>query len=159
VHFIRTALDRAHLPDTRIMSYAAKFASHYYGPFRDAADCAPRTGDRRGYQMDPANGAEALEEIAADIEQGADQIIVKPALAYLDVVSAAARRFDTPLAAYNVSGEFAMLQNAVDTGLAAPGIVAESLTAIKRAGARRIISYFTPSLLRNHTGGQDVALF
>lgn len=147
VYYIRRALDSAGFTDARIMSYAAKFASSFYGPFRDAAECAPQSGDRRSYQMDPANGEEALEEIEADIEQGADSIIIKPALSYLDVI-ARAKKFNRPIVAYNVSGEYRMLNDAVNAGYARPDIINETLVSIKRAGAERIISYFAPALLK-----------
>jgi len=139
---IRRALDEngfAHLP---IMAYAAKYASAFYGPFRVAADSAPQFGDRRGYQMDPPNVREALREIEADIAEGADIVMVKPALAYLDVLARARQRFDLPLAAYNVSGEYAMVKAADRLGwLDGRGTALEVLTAIKRAGADIIITY------------------
>jgi porphobilinogen synthase len=139
---IRRALDEngfAHLP---IMAYAAKYASAFYGPFRVAADSAPQFGDRRGYQMDPPNVREALREIEADIAEGADIVMVKPALAYLDVLARARQRFDLPLAAYNVSGEYAMVKAADRLGwLDGRRITLEVLTAIKRAGADIIITY------------------
>ncbi len=139
---IRRALDDggfAHLP---IMAYAAKYASAFYGPFRVAADSAPQFGDRRGYQMDPPNVREALREIEADIAEGADIVMVKPALAYLDVIARARRRFDLPLAAYNVSGEYAMVKAADRLGwLDGRRAALEVLTAIKRAGADIIITY------------------
>jgi len=139
---IRRALDEngfAHLP---IMAYAAKYASAFYGPFRVAADAAPQFGDRRGYQMDPPNVREALREIEADIAEGADIVMVKPALAYLDVLARARQRFDLPLAAYNVSGEYAMVKAADRLGWLDGRLTAlEVLTAIKRAGADIIITY------------------
>lgn len=139
---IRDALDRAGHLNTPIMSYSAKFASGYYSPFRDAADSAPAFGDRRTYQMDSANGREAIREIADDIDEGADIVMVKPALAYLDIVHAARARFDVPLAAYNVSGEYAMVKAAAQMGwIDEKRIVLENLTAIKRAGAEIIITY------------------
>lgn len=139
---IRTALDREGFEDTVIMAYAAKHASAFYGPFRDAADSAPTFGDRRSYQMDPANAREALREIATDLEEGADIVMVKPALAYLDVVRAARDRFDAPLAAYSVSGEYAMVKAAAANGwLDERSLVMEMLTAIRRAGADFVISY------------------
>jgi porphobilinogen synthase len=139
---IRTALDRAGLEETIIMSYAAKHASAFYGPFREAAESAPRFGDRRGYQMDPANLREALREIGLDLEEGADLVMVKPALAYLDVIRAARERFDAPLAAYSVSGEYAMVKAAAANGwLNERDVVAEILTAIRRAGADLVITY------------------
>ena len=139
---IRTALDKAGHINTPIMSYSAKFASGYYSPFRDAAQSAPAFGDRRTYQMDPANGREALREIADDIDEGADMVMVKPALAYLDVLSAARERFELPIAAYNVSGEYTMVKAAAANGwIDEKRIVLENLTAIKRAGADIIITY------------------
>lgn len=139
---IRQALDENGFIDTPIMAYSAKFASGYYSPFRDAAHSAPSFGDRKTYQMDPANGREALREIADDISEGADMVIVKPALAYLDVLRAARERFDLPLVAYNVSGEFSMVKAAAQLGwIDERRIVMENLTAIKRAGADIIITY------------------
>jgi porphobilinogen synthase len=139
---IRAALDGAGLNNLPIMAYAAKFASAFYGPFREAADSAPAFGDRRGYQMDPANGREALREIAADIAEGADIVMVKPALPYLDVLARARDRFDLPFAAYNVSGEYAMVKAAARNGwLDERRTILETLTAIKRAGADMTISY------------------
>lgn len=139
---IRQALDENGFIDTPIMAYSAKFASGYYSPFRDAAHSAPSFGDRKTYQMDPANGREALREIADDISEGADMVMVKPALAYLDVLRAARERFDLPLVAYNVSGEFSMVKAAAQLGwIDERRIVMENLTAIKRAGADIIITY------------------
>ncbi|MDY4587606.1 MAG: porphobilinogen synthase [Oscillospiraceae bacterium] len=139
---IRQALDENGFIDTPIMAYSAKFASGYYSPFRDAAHSAPGFGDRKTYQMDPANGREALREIADDISEGADMVMVKPALAYLDVLRAARERFDLPLVAYNVSGEFSMVKAAAQLGwIDERRIVMENLTAIKRAGADIIITY------------------
>jgi porphobilinogen synthase len=146
---IRTALDRAGLTQTPIMAYAAKFASAFYGPFREAADSAPAFGDRRGYQMDPANGREALREIEADIAEGADIVMVKPALPYLDVLARARDRFDLPFAAYNVSGEYAMVKAAALNGwIDERRVVLEALTGIKRAGADMIISYHAKDAAR-----------
>jgi porphobilinogen synthase len=126
-----------------ILSYAAKMASAFYGPFREAAESAPKFGDRRSYQMDFANKREALREIALDLEEGADIVMVKPALAYLDIIAAARERFEVPIAAYNVSGEYAMVKAAAQMGwLDEDRIVWEILTAIKRAGADLIITYF-----------------
>jgi porphobilinogen synthase len=126
-----------------ILSYAAKMASAFYGPFREAAESAPKFGDRRSYQMDFANKREALREIALDLEEGADMVMVKPALAYLDIIAAARERFEVPIAAYNVSGEYAMVKAAAQMGwLDEDRIVWEILTAIKRAGADLIITYF-----------------
>ncbi len=139
---IRRALDEEGFSDRAILAYSAKFASAYYSPFRDAAHSAPGFGDRKTYQMDPANGREAVREIEADIREGADMIMVKPALAYLDVVKEASRRFEHPLAVYNVSGEYSMVKAAAAAGfLDEKRIVMENLTAMKRAGARIIISY------------------
>ena len=140
---IRAGLDDAGFADVAIMSYAAKYESAFYGPFRDAADGAPAFGDRRHYQMDPANAREALREVRLDAEQGADVLLIKPALAYLDVVSAVRREFDHPVAAYNVSGEYAMLHAAADKGwLDLEAAAHESLLAMKRAGADLIVTYF-----------------
>lgn len=139
---IREALDKAGFQNVPILSYAAKFASGYYGPFRDAAGSAPQFGDRRTYQMDPANGREAMREIAADLEEGADMIIVKPALAYGDIAARARERFDVPLVAYNVSGEYSMVKAAAANGwVDEKRIVLENLLSMKRAGADRIITY------------------
>lgn len=139
---VRDGLDRAGFAQIPIMAYSAKFASAYYGPFRDAAHSAPGFGDRRSYQMDCANGQEALREIAADIEEGADIVMVKPALAYLDVLKEAALKFDMPLAVYNVSGEYAMVKAAAANGwIDERRIVVENLMAMKRAGAKIIITY------------------
>ena len=140
---IRRGLDHAGFTDTPILSYAAKFASGFYGPFREAADSAPQFGDRRSYQMDGANLHEAMREIESDIEEGADMIMVKPAMPYLDVIAEARRRFDLPLAAYQVSGEYAMLQAAIRNGwLDRDRVILESLTSIRRAGAQVILTYF-----------------
>lgn len=139
---IRSALDDNGFADTPIMSYSAKYASGYYSPFRDAAESAPCFGDRRTYQMDCRNGREALREIADDIDEGADMIIVKPALAYLDVLKSARERFDVPIAAYNVSGEYSMVKAAAERGwIDEQRMIRENLTAIKRAGADIIITY------------------
>jgi porphobilinogen synthase len=143
VHAIRRALDAEGRSDTPILSYAAKFASGFYGPFREAADSAPQFGDRRTYQMDGANLREAMREIELDLGEGADMIMVKPALPYLDVIAAARQRFDLPIAAYQVSGEYAMIQAAAKNGwVDGPRIMLESLTSIKRAGADVILTYF-----------------
>jgi porphobilinogen synthase len=140
---IRKALDQAGLVSTPILSYAAKFASGFYGPFREAADSAPQFGDRRSYQMDPANLHEAMREIELDIEEGADMIMVKPALPYLDVIAAARKRFDLPLAAYQVSGEYAMIEAAACNGwIDRERVMMESLLSIRRAGASIILTYF-----------------
>jgi porphobilinogen synthase len=144
---IRGALDDAGYEDVAVLSYAAKYESTFYGPFRDAADGAPAFGDRRHYQQDPANAREALREVALDLEQGADAVMVKPALPYLDVVSTLRNRFDYPVAAYQVSGEYAMLQAAADRGwLDLKATALESLVSIKRAGADFIITYFAEQL-------------
>ena len=140
---IRRALDQAGLINTPILSYAAKFASGYYGPFREAADSAPQFGDRRSYQMDGANIREAMREIEADIEEGADMIMVKPAMPYLDVIAAARDRFELPLAAYQVSGEYAMIEAAAQNGwIERDRVMMESLLSIRRAGASIILTYF-----------------
>ena len=144
---IREGLDEADHASVPIMSYAAKYESAFYGPFRDAADGAPAFGDRRHYQMDPANGREALREVGLDVEQGADVLMVKPALAYLDVVRAIRDSFDHPVAAYNVSGEYAMLHAAAEKGwLDLEEAAYESLLAMKRAGADLIVTYFAETL-------------
>jgi porphobilinogen synthase len=146
---IRKALDEAGFVNTPILSYAAKFASGFYGPFREAADSAPQFGDRRSYQMDGANLREAMREIELDIAEGADMIMVKPAMPYLDVIHEARRRFDVPIAAYQVSGEYAMLQAAVRNGwLDKDRVVLESLQSIKRAGAGLILTYFAKDAAR-----------
>jgi porphobilinogen synthase len=140
---IRKALDEAGLINTPILSYAAKFASGFYGPFREAADSAPQFGDRRSYQMDGANVREALREIEADVEEGADMIMVKPAMPYLDVIAAARQRFDLPLAAYQVSGEYAMIEAAARNGwIERERVMMESLISIRRAGASIILTYY-----------------
>lgn len=139
---IRAILDANGFQTTPIMSYAAKYASGFYGPFREAAESAPQFGDRSGYQMDPSNVREALREIELDIQEGADIVMVKPALAYLDVIAKARERFDHPIAAYNVSGEFSMVKAAARNGwIDEKRVTLEILTAIKRAGADMIITY------------------
>jgi porphobilinogen synthase len=139
---IRAALDEDGLTGTAILAYSAKFASAFYGPFRDAAHSAPSEGDRRGYQMDPANAREALREAELDVGEGADMLMVKPAMPYLDVLARLRQRTDLPIAAYQVSGEYAMLEAAVATGvLDRRAAVLESLTAIRRAGADMVITY------------------
>jgi porphobilinogen synthase len=146
---IRVALDRAGFPDLPIMAYAAKYASAFYGPFREAAESAPQFGDRRGYQMDPANATEALREVALDIEEGADIVMVKPALAYLDVIARVRARFDVPLAAYSVSGEYSMIKAAAAAGMIdEERAVWEAHTAILRAGASIVLTYFAKDLAR-----------
>ena len=144
---IRAALDERGFESTPIMSYAAKYESSFYGPFRDAADGAPAFGDRRHYQMDPANGREAMREVALDVEEGADVLMVKPALPYLDVVADVRETFDHPVAAYNVSGEYAMLHAAADKGwLNLEAVAYESLLSIERAGADLILTYFAEDI-------------
>ncbi|NLV01127.1 porphobilinogen synthase [Haloferax volcanii] len=146
---IRTALDDAGHDEIPIMSYAAKYESAFYGPFRDAADGAPAFGDRRHYQMDPANAREALREVALDVEQGADVLMVKPGLPYLDIVRAIREGYDHPVAAYNVSGEYAMLHAAAEKGwLDLDAVARESLLSMKRAGADLIITYFAEHVAR-----------
>jgi len=146
---IRKALDEAGLINTPILSYAAKFASGFYGPFREAADSAPQFGDRRSYQMDGANIREAMREIEADIEEGADMIMVKPAMPYLDVIAAARERFDLPLAAYQVSGEYAMIEAAARNGwIERERVMMESLLSIRRAGASIILTYYAKDAAR-----------
>jgi porphobilinogen synthase len=146
---IRRALDAAGHIKTPILSYAAKYASVFYGPFREAAESAPQFGDRRSYQMDPANSREALREIALDIEEGADMIMVKPALACLDIIHAARQSFDVPLGAYQVSGEFSMIMAAAQNGwLDLDRTILESLTSIRRAGADFVLTYFAKRAAR-----------
>lgn len=159
VKYIREALEANGFHDVAIMSYAAKYASAFYGPFRDAAESAPSADfegtalkDRKTYQMDPANSDQAMAEIALDIAEGADIIMVKPALPYLDIIYRASQRFDTPIAAYNVSGEYMMLNSAADAGLLnREDAIAEMLTSIKRAGADMIISYFAKDATKQLT--------
>jgi porphobilinogen synthase len=140
---IRGALDEAGFENTPILSYAAKFSSGFYGPFREAADSAPQFGDRRSYQMDPANIREAMREIELDIEEGADMVMVKPAMPYLDVIAAARDRFDLPLAAYQVSGEYAMIEAAArNQWIDRERVMMESLLCIRRAGASMILTYY-----------------
>jgi porphobilinogen synthase len=139
---IRRALDDSGASGTPIMSYAAKFASAFYGPFRDAADCAPQFGDRKAYQMDPANRREALREVALDVDEGADIVMVKPALAYLDLIREVHDAFDIPVAAFNVSGEYSMVKAAAaNCWIDEEPIVREVLTAIARAGASMVLTY------------------
>jgi porphobilinogen synthase len=146
---IRRSLDNAGHPDVPILAYAAKFASAFYGPFREAAESTPRFGDRRAYQMDPANGREAVREVELDVEEGADMLMVKPAGAYLDVIRDVRERFDLPLVAYQVSGEYAMLKAAAANGwLDEKRSAMESLIAIKRAGADLIITYYAREAAR-----------
>ncbi len=144
---IRTALDKAHLADTPIVSYAAKYASAFYGPFREAAGSTPKQGDRRAYQMDPANAQEALREVALDLEEGADIVMVKPALPYLDIIRQVKDTFRVPVAAYNVSGEYSMLKAAAERGwLDGERAALEVLTSIRRAGADMILTYHATEL-------------
>ena len=146
---IRDALDEHKFSDIAILSYAAKYCSGFYGPFREAADSAPQFGDRRSYQMDPANAREALKEVALDIEEGADAVMVKPAMPYLDVIRAVRERFDVPVGAYNVSGEYAMVKAAAQKGwLDEKRVVMEILTGIQRAGADIILTYHAKDLAR-----------
>jgi porphobilinogen synthase len=146
---IRAGLDEAGFSWLPIMSYAAKYASAFYGPFRDAAESPPQFGDRAGYQMDPANSDEALREVALDLEEGADIVMVKPALSYLDVIHRVKDRFGVPVAAYNVSGEFAMVKAAAQNGwIDERRVVLEILTSIKRAGADMILTYFAPDVAK-----------
>jgi porphobilinogen synthase len=146
---IRKALDTAGFPNIPILSYAAKFASGFYGPFREAAESTPQFGDRRSYQMDPANGREAMREIELDLEEGADMIMVKPALPYLDLIRMARDRFDVPIAAYQVSGEFSMIMAAAANGwVDQERIMMETLTGIRRAGAGMILTYFAKDAAR-----------
>ena len=144
---IRRGLDDAGFADIAILSYAAKFASGYYGPFRDAAESPPQFGDRRGYQMDPANADEALREVALDIEEGADMVMVKPAVNYLDIIRRVKDRFAIPTAAYHVSGEFACIKAAAANGwIDEKQCALETTTAIKRAGADIILTYYAKDL-------------
>ncbi|GBE14523.1 MAG TPA: porphobilinogen synthase [Proteobacteria bacterium] len=146
---IRDALDDEGFSDTIIMSYAVKYASSFYGPFREAAESAPQFGDRRAYQMDPPNAQEALREAGLDIEEGADIIMVKPALPYLDIISNVRERFDMPLAAYNVSGEYSMVKAGARLGwIDGEKVMMESLISIKRAGASMILTYFAKEAAR-----------
>jgi porphobilinogen synthase len=146
---IRSALDQCGFTQTPILSYAAKYASVFYGPFREAAESAPQFGDRRSYQMDPSNVREAMREIELDLEEGADMIIVKPALAYLDVIREARSRFDVPLGAYQVSGEFSMIMAAAEKGwIDLERAILETLTSIRRAGANFILTYFAKPAAR-----------
>ena len=146
---IRSALDEVNLNHVPIMSYAAKYCSAYYGPFREAADSAPQFGDRRTYQMDPANAQEALREVSMDVEEGADIVMVKPALPYLDVIYRIRQEFDLPVAAYNVSGEYAMIKAAEQMGwMDGQQVMLETLLSIKRAGADMILTYFAMDAAR-----------
>ncbi len=143
IGYIRQYLDKNGYTNTGLLSYSAKYASAFYGPFRDALDSNPKSGDKKTYQMNPANSTEALEEVTQDLSEGADIVMVKPALSYLDIIQKVSENFDRPVAAYNVSGEYAMLKLLAQQGLAQErDIVLESLTAIKRAGAQIIFTYF-----------------
>ncbi len=149
VRAIRSALDAAEFSEVPIMSYAAKYASGFYGPFREAAENTPAFGDRRAYQMDPANRREAMREVLLDLEEGADMLIVKPAMPYLDILSDVRQRVSVPVAAYQVSGEFAMIEAAAQHGwLERERVIMESLTSIARAGANMIITYWAPEVAR-----------
>ncbi|HID03796.1 MAG TPA: porphobilinogen synthase [Desulfobacterales bacterium] len=146
---IRASLDEHNYDMVPIMSYAVKYASAFYGPFRDAADCAPQFGDRRSYQMDPANAREALREATLDVDEGADILMVKPAVAYLDIISRLRDEFDLPIAAYHVSGEYAMIKAAAEKGwIDGDKVMAETLLSIKRAGADIILTYFAKDMAR-----------
>jgi porphobilinogen synthase len=146
---IRESLDENAFEDVPITAYAAKYASSFYGPFREAAESAPQFGDRKAYQMDPANADEAIREMSLDVSEGADIIMVKPALAYLDIICRAKQEFDLPVAAYNVSGEYSMIKAAAQLGwLDEERAMVESLTSIKRAGADIIITYFAPQMAK-----------
>ena len=150
---IRAALNERRFADVAIMAYSAKFASGFYGPFREAAESAPQFGDRRTYQMDPANGREAMREIELDFEEGADIVMVKPALAYLDVIRSARESFRLPIAAYNVSGEYSMVKAAAERGwIDGPRVMNEVLTSIKRAGADLIITYHAMEFAASYRG-------
>lgn len=148
IAFIREMLDKAGYVNVPIMAYSAKYASAFYGPFREAADSAPAFGDRKSYQMDPANANEAIREVELDIEEGADIVMVKPALSYLDVIRRVKDNFNAPIAAYNVSGEYAMIRTCIDSGLLSEDAIMESLLSIKRAGADIIITYFAKDAAR-----------
>jgi porphobilinogen synthase len=157
---IRKGLDEAGLSDLPILSYAAKFAGAFYGPFRDAADSAPREGpgipkDRKGYQMDPGNAREALREVALDLAEGADLVMVKPAVPYLDIVRLVRDRFEVPVAAYHVSGEYAMIKAAGQAGwIDEPRVVLETLQCIRRAGADLVLTYYARDAARLLTGSR-----
>jgi porphobilinogen synthase len=146
---IRKALDTHGFEELPIMAYSAKFASGFYGPFREAVESAPQFGDRQSYQMDPANGKEAMREIELDISEGADIVMVKPALAYLDIIKEASTRFDVPIAAYNVSGEYAMIKAAAANGwIDHDRVMLETLLSIRRAGAKIILTYFAKEVAK-----------
>jgi porphobilinogen synthase len=146
---IRAALDADGRHDVAIVAYAAKYASAFYGPFREAAESTPAFGDRRSYQMDPANAAEALREVRTDLEEGADIVMIKPALSYLDIIWRTKERFGVPVAAYNVSGEYSMIKAAAANGwIDEPRAILETLTSIRRAGADMILTYFARDAAR-----------
>ena len=150
---IREALDEASFTDTPIMAYSAKYASSFYGPFRDAADSTPQFGDRRSYQMDPPNAREALEEVGLDLAEGADMVMIKPALAYLDIIAAVRTAVDVPIGAYHVSGEYAMVQAAAQLGwIDGDAVAREHVTAIKRAGADFVLTYYARDLAERLLG-------
>ena len=148
IGYIREVLDKNGFENIPIMSYAAKYSSAFYGPFREAAGSAPSFGNRKGYQMDPANSREAIAEIEADLNEGADIIMVKPAMSYLDIVKEAREKINAPICVYNVSGEYAMLKSAVKNGILSEGAIYESILSIKRAGADIIITYFAKDLAK-----------
>lgn len=148
IGFIRDVLDENGYVNTPIMSYSVKYASSFYGPFREAADSAPSEGDRKTYQMDYRNSDEAIREVVADLEEGADLLIVKPAMAFLDIVRRVKDNFDIPIAVYNVSGEYSMIKNAIENGLVDEDIIEEILLSFKRAGADIIISYFAKDIAK-----------
>jgi porphobilinogen synthase len=149
---IRAALDQAGYPDVAVLAYSAKYASAFYGPFRDAAECAPQFGDRAAYQMDPPSRDEALREVLLDIDEGADAVMVKPALPYLDIVRRVADSVHVPVAAYQVSGEYAMAEAAAANGwLDRDRVIMETLTAIRRAGADMILTYWADEAARRLT--------
>jgi porphobilinogen synthase len=150
---IRDALDSSGHPDVAILAYSAKYASALYGPFRDAAECAPQFGDRRSYQMDPPNAREALEEVGLDLAEGADMVMIKPALAYLDIIAAVRNAVDVPIGAYHVSGEYAMVQAAAQLGwIDGDAVAREHVTAIKRAGADFVLTYYARDLAERLLG-------
>ena len=149
VGYIRKVLDENGFEMIPIMAYSAKYSSSFYGPFREAADSAPAWGDRKSYQMDPANSNEAIREVMYDIEEGADIVMVKPALSYLDIIRRVKDNFNIPIAAYNVSGEYSMIKMAIENGIMGEEIIMEVLTSIKRAGADIIISYFAKDVAKS----------
>jgi porphobilinogen synthase len=149
VYYIREKLNGSGFNNVGILSYAAKYSSSYYGPFRDATDCAPKGGDRKSYQMDYSVKDEAIEEVLADISEGANQIMIKPALSYLDIIYKVKEQIDLPVVGYNVSGEYKMIYESVKQGWASEDIINETIVAFKRAGCDRIVSYFTPYFLES----------